>query len=500
MACPTPHPRRRFSNRPHVDLPPRTYPACPAGPSAASGPSYSLRKSATFHSPSSPSSTDSDPILNIPSLPRRSPTSKRDLEDTIAAGDNSHIAQVIGAVDRSFSELRLFSSEPQQTLASEPPPVPRFMINTRQTPTIPRDTGLPSSPSPLHPVDRPARKHHASDSGIGSSASSVSSALGTGAGFKPGMTHMLPHACRTPLTVSSQCCKPTYHVQGGQGQDRHQRHGHDPRSPLGRPPIRAQRVRLPPDSKAHHSPHHSGGEAERLPLPRQRHSLPRQPSRDHLPARSRKGPALACTGKCSLHPPGLIGVWGSDLWRKKCSVSKASFLLFCETSIQCIHTTVDYLNERDQIRPTDRPYTNGYFLDLVEQVRQYASMIAASRARSQQGGESSTSNAYDAKVYYSILSNFYSEPRLRLVGGLGETGRPAELVVDQGGRSVSLRTGQEVSADDSPQGTKRAMEWTSDEEAARSMARRRKSAGSVARDEQRCSECEKVFKRPCDLT
>ena len=69
---------------------------------------------------------------------------------------------------------------------------------------------------------------------------------------------------------------------------------------------------------------------------------------------------------------------------KKWSVSKASFLLFSETSIQCIHTTVEYLNERDQTRPNDRPYTNGYFLDLVEQVRQYASMIQTSRARSQE--------------------------------------------------------------------------------------------------------------------
>lgn len=66
---------------------------------------------------------------------------------------------------------------------------------------------------------------------------------------------------------------------------------------------------------------------------------------------------------------------------KKWSVSRASFIKFCETSIQCIHTTVDYLNEPDQRRPTDRPYTNGYFLDLTEQVRQYAAMITASRER-----------------------------------------------------------------------------------------------------------------------
>ena len=83
----------------------------------------------------------------------------------------------------------------------------------------------------------------------------------------------------------------------------------------------------------------------------------------------------------------------SDFWRKKWSVSKASFLNFCETSIQCIHTTVGYLNEPDQRRPTDRPYTNGYFLDLTEQVRQYAAMISASRARMAAGRGSTEDEA-----------------------------------------------------------------------------------------------------------
>ena len=72
---------------------------------------------------------------------------------------------------------------------------------------------------------------------------------------------------------------------------------------------------------------------------------------------------------------------------KKWSSSKTSYLNFCETSIQCIHTTVDHLNEHDQRRPSDRPYTNGYFLDLVEQVRQYAALMAASRERQAAGEE-----------------------------------------------------------------------------------------------------------------
>lgn len=98
-------------------------------------------------------------------------------------------------------------------------------------------------------------------------------------------------------------------------------------------------------------------------------------------------------------------VWGRRLAHfsvfgvKKWSISKASFIKFCETSIQCIHTTVDYLNESDQRRPADRPYTNGYFLDLTEQVRQYAAMITASRERMAAGRGS----AEDEAIAYVFL-------------------------------------------------------------------------------------------------
>lgn len=91
---------------------------------------------------------------------------------------------------------------------------------------------------------------------------------------------------------------------------------------------------------------------------------------------------------------------------KKWSISKASFLNFCETSIQCIHTTVDYLNEADQRRPSDRTYTNGYFLDLTEQVRQYAAMITASRERLAAGRGSAEDQAMAYVPYSPLLLRF----------------------------------------------------------------------------------------------
>ena len=483
MAFPSSHPRRRFLPTPHVDT---QYPTLPAEAHDASSPTFSIRKSATFHSPPSPASSESDPILSIPSLPRRSPTSKHDLEDILVAGD-SHIAKVIGAVDRSFSGLTLFSAEPHTTLAdADSDPVPRFMINTSKHPAAPRDL----SHLPALPQDRRAHKHHTSDSGIGSSESSVASAFDR----KPGMSHDVPPSSSTDI--------PPVRAAGAFSEGR-VRTGINGAAMLNDTAAKLQTA-LSEYACRQIQKHII------LPIIREEklkdfhplvHGIPRRVNRKEITCLRDLEKVLLWLAPVSddCHP-GETRRSGLILDAKKWSVSKASFLLFCETSIQCIHTTVNYLNEREQARPTDRPYTNGYFLDLVEQVRQYASIVAASRARDQQSGESSEPTPYGVDSSFKVSTDPNSEKKLQLVGGLGQTGRPAEFAVNEGNRLVSLRTGEEVAVDDSKTGTKRAMEWASDEDVARSMARRRKSAGLAAREEQRCRECGKVFKRPCDLT
>ena len=95
---------------------------------------------------------------------------------------------------------------------------------------------------------------------------------------------------------------------------------------------------------------------------------------------------------------------------------------------------------------------------------------------------------------------------MELKGGLSENGRPAELVRVKNGKTVAI--GNHTAGDDeasSPakhQLMKRSLSVdTEDDGVTRSMARRRKSAQGPPKDlVQRCHDCDKEFKRPCDLT
>jgi hypothetical protein len=216
--------------------------------------------------------------------------------------------------------------------------------------------------------------------------------------------------------------------------------------------------------------------------------------------------------------------------------SPQSFLKFCETSIECLHTTVDYISERDQRRDTDRPYTNNYFLDLVEQIRRYAEIMARTREKQASGQEldemdyspyvipvspypfghavsesleslmclshpalhkPSTSPSSSRMLPYTYLLDD-SDEEIVIEGGLSKNGKPAELVRKKDGKVIPLS--ERSALDESPSSFKRHLtDEMDDDDVYRSMARRRKSEkpGDVMHP---CRACDKEFKRPCDLT
>jgi uncharacterized C2H2 Zn-finger protein len=168
------------------------------------------------------------------------------------------------------------------------------------------------------------------------------------------------------------------------------------------------------------------------------------------------------------------------------SATPDKYSRFCERSIQLLATTVQYLSEQDQRLPTDRPYTDGYFLDLMEQIRRYASIMAATREKESKGEDLD-------EMDYS------RDEKITLRGGLSHNGRPVELVREKNGKVMSIDEDAAKTFRIKRRLSDAHVDDMDDDEVTRSMARRRKSEkpGDVVHT---CRDCNKEFKRPCDLT
>lgn len=96
------------------------------------------------------------------------------------------------------------------------------------------------------------------------------------------------------------------------------------------------------------------------------------------------------------------------------------------------------------------------------------------------------------------MLTYIRQSKISLEGGLCHTGRAAQIVATSNGRSISLRTGEEIDLAAIREERSRSGSHETDEEILLSMARHRKAAAEKVA--QRCRECDKEFKRPCDLT
>lgn len=318
-----------------------------------------LRKSATFHSPTSPPDQEDDPILNISRLSKRSPTCPKALEDAVAAGEK-RAANILGVFEHNLLGSRDSSSDSMRILGVEDLPVPGFLIKAHVGGLDSMDIDQPDDHHHINPSRgrRQAHKHHSSDSGIGSTVtdsedinephiklektSPLSSVHEIQSGINGSTTNAGPQIATPHVLSEAACRKINEHIIVPIVRDNSLKNYHRFVTSI---PYRVARKEIT-----------CLRDLEKVLL------FLAPVSRSYWIWILSLAHALVCDSK-------------------KWSVSRASFIKFCEASIQCIHTTVEYLNEPDQRRPTDAPYTNGYFLDLTEQMRQYAAMITASRER-----------------------------------------------------------------------------------------------------------------------
>ncbi|KAI2763036.1 hypothetical protein DTO006G1_2175 [Penicillium roqueforti] len=391
-----------------------------------------LKKGETFHSPTSPPSSDRDPVLNFRSLPHRSATS---LESIAVAEER--MTSILG-------RLTLEPTEDQSSDAGESTIESGLVRSNSESmsgsPRSLKEEGR-SIPIPLDEKKSRQQHSHESDSGLGTSVSSEEGLADSENKVNDGI-----HDNQSAITSSISA----FDI------------GSSPKRQLG--PAACKQI-------------------ERFVLV----PILKEPRLKPFHALARSVPQRIINKQIVC----LRDIEKTLLWlAPNSATSRNSYLNFCEFTIQCLHTSASHLNDRDQRLPADRPYTNGYFLDLVSQVRRYAAMIRAERERVQATQDSETNKESTPSII----------PKATLAGGLSQNGKSAELVITQDGKQISLATGKPYEADVSSTAKRTiTLDDAIDEGVERSMARRKKDAPPMNIN-QKCSDCDKVFKRPCDLT
>lgn len=430
-----------------------------------------LRKGATFHSPTSPSSSD----LDLTFVPPRLSRSQSHLDDVVDA-NRRRIALTLNDIDEALSKTEELSLSPKtpkaKALRDTSFPVPRGFLDL---PVVDPAMAKEAERRVLRPRSVRRSRHHASDSGLGTSVASTNEKLAAdSASKKDTKTQATRSAITRSAAASAMERLPSL---GPKAINRIHEH-------ILRP------LRAKPTLKDF--------EPIVLDVPR------RIRSKEIICLRDLEKTLIFMAPVSQLLTDN--GVWG-DAYRTLClkerTKTAALYLDFCLTSIRCIQATVEYLSDREQTRPGDRPYTNGYFIDLKDQILEYGRQLAAAK----DGPEDMDVDAYVPN--FVPLDHPTNSPsrgdEIKLVGGIAENGRPAELVrVRKDGTHISMATGKPVDVTDSPIQMKRSLsqQREDEEEIMRSMARRKKNATPEELAPKKCREagCNKEFKRPCDLT
>lgn len=446
----------------------------------------SLRKGATFHSPPASPECELPHHFRAPSLPRRSQST---LDDVVDA-HKRRVAIALGDIDRGLSAVA-DPTTARQSFPDEANPVPLgFLNHTVATPAsrsygptmagvMDREPAASRRSSRGRHARRPSR---CSDSGLGSSILSQFGKMATATQATSVEEQVTASAITRSAAADSSTIQRLPRLSG-RASNRINEH-------ILRPLLAQTSL------KDFH------------PIVR---DCPRRiHEKEIVCLRDLEKTLIFMAPVSETHDDVVRGVahWFSRV--KERTKTVALYLDFCLTSIRCIQATVDHLSDREQVRPSDRPYTNGYFVDLVDQIKQYAQQVQAAREREEKGeqiGEMDPESYVPRRRGARTLADPSRTDEVLLHGGLTKNGRPAELVrVKKNGKAISIATGLpvDIEEDGKDMRFKRSLseEAEEDESVLRSMARRKRSASAADLAPKRCREpgCDKEFKRPCDLT
>lgn len=435
-----------------------------------------LRKGATFTSPTTPSSGQQTLVFRPPPLPRRSQTS---LDDVIDA-HRRRVQLTLEAIETLYVSPSQSPSQERQlpkTLVDKSFPYPdglqKHSVAMLDQPGMERRVLRPRS----H-VQRPSR-YHDSDSGLGTSIATYKEG-------KAAVEVTSKEPAVKASTVTRSLAAPTTTLPGLSSRATNKICEHILKPLLAKPELKTFHPLV-------------------IDCPR------RIKEKEILCLRDLEKTLLLIAPVSALErEPCLRQDTKCPLFLKQTTKSHGLYLDFCLTTIHCVQASVEYLSDREQTRPRDLPYTEGYFIDLVDQIQLYAKQLADAKENNLTGDEMDAyvPNAFTALPCCIAANTSFSSDAIKLHGGIHINGRPAELVrINKNGKAISLATGQVVDMDEDTKGEiqikRSASEELADEdEIMRSMARRKKNASPEELAPKKCREagCNKEFKRPCDLT
>lgn len=438
-----------------------------------------LRKGATFASPTSPTSGPETLPFRPPPLPRRSQTSLDDVIDAHRRRVQLTLETIDKTLNGSGSQSPSQNKVSPKTLVDKSFPFPEALqkhsVAMLDQPGKERRVLRPRSN-----IQRPSR-YHESDSGLGTSiVSSKEHKVTTEAASKKFKTSTVKASSVTRSLAAS-----TITLSGLSSRATNKICEHILKPLLAKPELKTFHPLV-------------------IDCPR------RIKDKQILCLRDLEKTLLLIAPVSQLQrESGPRGDTYRALFLKETTKSRGLYLDFCLTTIHCVQATVEYLSDREQTRPQDLPYTQGYFIDLVDQIQLYAKQLADAKEQNATGDDMDgfvpSLMDFPSPLAANVLSR---TDAIKLHGGIHINGRPAELVrVNKNGKAISLATGQEIDMDEDVKGEiqikRSASEEAADEdEIMRSMARRKKNASPEELAPKKCREpgCNKEFKRPCDLT